>query len=291
MKISLHLGAHLTDDDRLSRCMIKNRDLLAAHRIAVPGPGKYRELLRAATERLQGERASAETTAALLDDILNLDGAERMVLSSPEFLGPRGWAIRDSALYPQAAEKLSGLRNLFPHHPVEAFIAVRNPATFMASLVQVAHDKARERILSTTTPADLRWSGVIEAMRTACPDVPVTLWCDEDTPYLWNDILRVVSGHPDDVTLQHAYDWFAQVMRPEGMELMLTWLDQHPPQSEDQRRRIISAFLDKFFDAEKVDVDLNLPGWTEELVEVLTELYDQDVDQIRAMDGVRVLAP
>ncbi len=291
MKISLHLGAHLTDDDRLSRCLIKNRDLLAGQAIAVPGPGKYRELLRAATERLQGARASAETTAALLDDILNMDGAERMVLSSAEFLGPRGWAIRDSALYPQAAEKFSALRNLFPNHPVEAFLAVRNPATFMASLVDVAHDKARERILSTTTPADLRWSAVVNAMRAACPDVPLTIWCDEDTPYLWNDILRAVSAHPDGVTLRHTYDWFAQVMRPEGLELMLNWLEHHPPQTEDQRRRIISAFLDKYFDAEKVDVDLNLPGWTEDMVEVLTELYDQDMDAIRAIEGVRVLTP
>ena len=291
MEISLHLGAHLTDDDRLSRCLIKNRDVLAGHAIAVPGPGKYRELLRAATERLQGARASAETTEALLGDILNMDDAARMVLSSAEFLGPRGWAIRDSALYPQAAEKLLALRNLFPDHKVEAHLAVRNPATFMASLVEVAHEKARERILSTTTPADLRWSSVITAMRTACPDVPLTIWCDEDTPYLWTEILRAVSGHPEHVTLGHTYDWFGQVMRPEGLEMMLRWLEEHPPQTEDQRRRIISAFLDKFFDAEKVDVDLNLPGWTEELVEVLTELYDQDLDVIRAMDDVRVLAP
>ncbi len=291
MQISLHLGPHLTDEDRLSRCLIKNRDQLAEVGIAIPGPGKYRELLRAACERLEGAPPDPESAAAILDDIVTLDGARRVVLSSQDFLSPRGRAIRDNALYPDAGENLRRLRALFPDQSVEAFVAIRNPATFMASLVQVIHDKARTRILETTDPAALSWSAPIAAMREACPDVPLTVWCDEDTPYLWSEVLHVVSDHPEDMTLAHSYDWFAQVMTAEGLEKMLAWMHDHPPATEDQRRRIISAFLDKFYDAEKVDVDLNLPGWTEDLVAVLSELYDQDVKKISAMDGVRLLTP
>lgn len=291
MQISLHLGAHLTDEDRLSRCLIKNRDLLAQAGIAVPGPGKYRELLRAACVRLQGEPASADTSAALLDDIVALEGAQRVVLSSQDFLGPRGWAIRDNALYPAAAENLRRLRLLFPDHQVSGYLAIRNPATFMASMVQIAHEKNRVRLLEDITPTDLVWSAPIEAMRAACPDVPLTVWCDEDTPYLWNDVLQAVSDHPQDMVLAHSYDWFGQVMTPEGLERMLAWIDDHPPATEDQRRRIIAAFLDKFYDSEKVDVDMNLPGWTEATVAELSALYDADVQRIGTIDGVRLLTP
>lgn len=291
MQISLHLGAHLTDEDRLSRCLIKNRDLLAAEGIAVPGPGRYRELLRAATERLKGQPAASDATEALLDEIVAFDDARRVVMSSQDFLGPRPWAIRDGALYPRAGERLSQLRNLFPEHPVEAHIAIRNPATFVASLVQVVHEKARNRLLELPDIGALRWSGPVTAMREACPDVPLTVWCDEDTPYLWHEALRAVSGHSPGTTLEHTYDWFSQVMTPQGLETMLRWLRDHPPATEDQRRRIISAFLDKFHDAEKVDVDLNLPGWTEDIVDTLTALYDEDVQRIAGMEGVTLLTP
>ena len=42
MRIVYHLGAHCTDDERLMRCLLKNRDVLSAQGIVVPGPSKYR---------------------------------------------------------------------------------------------------------------------------------------------------------------------------------------------------------------------------------------------------------
>ena len=203
----------------------------------------------------------------------------------------RGWAITDNALYPQAPRTLRHLQALFPGHDLEASLAIRNPATLMASLVEHANDKAARRILDTTRPEDLRWSDTIGQMRSACPEIPLTVWCDEDTPYLWHEVLQAVSGHSDALRLEHTYDWFAQVMTEDGLARMLAWLEAHPPETEDQRRRIISAFLDKFFDPAKIDVNLDLPGWTEELVEVMTELYDQDMERLRALPGVTVLSP
>ena len=80
-------------------------------------------------------------------------------------------------------------------------------------------------------------------------------------------------------------------MSGEGMTRMQTYVASHPPQSPAQRRKIVSAFLDKFALPDRVDQDIIMPGWTAETVEELTELYDEDVARIAAMPNVRLIRP
>ena len=58
-----------------------------------------------------------------------------------------------------------------------------------------------------------------------------------------------------------------------------------------QKRRVIAAFLDKFALDEEIEEELDMPGWTEELVAELTEVYDEDVLAIQRIPGVTVLTP
>ena len=46
MQIVLHAGVHNTDEDRLLKCLLKNRDKLREDGVCVPGPSRYRRLLR-----------------------------------------------------------------------------------------------------------------------------------------------------------------------------------------------------------------------------------------------------
>ena len=46
MHIVLHAGVHATDEDRLIKCLLKNTESFAALDVAVPGPSRYRRLLR-----------------------------------------------------------------------------------------------------------------------------------------------------------------------------------------------------------------------------------------------------
>ena len=291
MQISFHMGVHMTDEDRLARCLVGNAAALAAEGICVPTPETYRPVLQTALRALRETADAPAPPTPLADRFGCPPDARRMVLSWQDLPSKRGWAIAENRLYPQAPRALQQLQALFPGHDIAGALAIRNPATLMASLVEHANDKAVRRMLDTTTPQDLRWSDTIGRMRSACPDIPLTVWCDEDTPYLWHEVLQAVSGHSDALRLEHTYDWFAQVMTEDGLTRMLAWIEAHPHATDDQRRRIISAFLDKFFDPEKIDVNLDLPGWTEELVEVMTELYDQDIARLRALPGVTVLSP
>ena len=70
MRIVYHLGAHFTDEERLLKCLLKNREVLSAHGIVVPGPKRYRNLLRDTAIQLKGNAASRDTQALILDKIM-----------------------------------------------------------------------------------------------------------------------------------------------------------------------------------------------------------------------------
>jgi hypothetical protein len=75
-------------------------------------------------------------------------------------------------------------------------------------------------------------------------------------------------------------------MSPEGLDRMRAYLASNPPASILQRRRIVSAFLDKFALSDQIDMELDLPGWDESLIEDLTDQYRRDIARIRTLSGV-----
>ena len=104
MRIVYHLGAHCTDDERLLRCLLKNRGALAAQGIVVPGPTRYRNLMRDTAIALKGQTASLDTQALVLEQIIEGNVAERLILSWENFLSFAPWAV-DGALYPSAGDR------------------------------------------------------------------------------------------------------------------------------------------------------------------------------------------
>ena len=80
-------------------------------------------------------------------------------------------------------------------------------------------------------------------------------------------------------------------MTEEGLVRLRGYLAENPPPNEIQRRRVVAAFLSKYARPEVVEVELDLPGWTDETVEKLTEIYDEDVLTISRLPGVHFIAP
>jgi hypothetical protein len=291
MQIALHLGAHCTDEEALLRCLLRNRDALAADGTSVPGPNRYRTLLRDAAAEIAGGVITAEAEAALLDQIVEDDGASRVVLSFDSFMAFPRWAIGKNQLYPRATERTTGLVGLFPSQEVEFHLAIRNPATFLPALFEKQKGKSYEEFIEGSDPMLLRWSDLIARLRAASPQVPVTVWCDEDTPLIWPEVLCSVAAHEPWRSLDGVHAVVEQIMAPEGFARMTAYLAERPPQTEVQRRRIVAAFLDKYAIPERIDMPVDLPGWTEDYVGQLSALYDEDVEQIAAMQGVTFIAP
>ena len=289
MRIVFHLGAHCTDDERLLRCLLKNRQVLGDQGIVVPGPAKYRALLRDTAITLKGQAASVDTQDHVLDQILEEASAERLILSWENFLSFPQWVLTDR-LYPAAAERVRAFARIFPEASPEFFLAIRNPASFLPELFAKQRDKTYAAFMGGTDPLDHHWSDVIADVLDENPDVPLTVWCDEDTPLIWPEVLAAVSGHAPGTVLEDADELLTSIMSPEGMVRMKTYLESHAPQSVVQRRRVVAAFLDKFALPEQVQAEIDLPGWTDTTVADLTAAYTADIARIKTMPGVRFLA-
>jgi len=285
MRIVYHLGAHCTDDDRLVRCLLKNRALLADQGITVPSPTRYRKLLRDTVMQLRGQTASEETQALVLQQIMDEPEADRLILSWPSFLSFPAWALRGS-LYAQAGERVRAFTRIFPDAEAEFHLSLRNPATFLPSLQDAVNAKGREDILTGVDPLQLRWSDAVRQILIHNPGIPLTVWCNEETPLIWPEVLQAVSGHRPGLTLVDDDDLLASIMTEIGMGRMTAYCAEHPPQSVTQRRRITTAFLEKFARPEVVEQEITLPGWTDEVVQSLTYAYLQDVERIRRLPGV-----
>lgn len=291
MHVVFHLGLHCTDDERLLRCLLRNRGLLGQEGIVVPAPGRYRPVLREALKALRGARASPEMQETMLDSIMDEDEARRLVLSYDSFLCVPEKAVGQGRLYPMAGDKTRWFPALFPEATCEFAFAIRNPATFLPALIARTQGMRPEELLADSDPRALSWAELVGRVRAGSPDVPVTVWCDEDTPLIWPEVVAAVAGTATPGALEGLDDFLAGLMTEEGMERMRAFLATLPALTVEQRRRVTAAFLDKFLRPGAAEVELDLPGWTEALVAELTARYEADIAAIAGMEGVRLIAP
>lgn len=291
MQIALHLGAHCTDDDRLLKCLRKNADSLAEQGINVPEMSEYRPAIRDALSGQKNELIADNSSADLLQELVNDEEISRVVLSHPGFLGVPRRSVENNLLYNAAPPRIEKLRAMFEGCDAELFISLRDPASFVPAAFDSANEPDFAVFLEGSDPLELRWSNMIMRLRQAVPDAPITVWCNEDTPLIWNDILREMSGHDPYTVLQGRDDFLGELMVRGGVQRMQSYFEAHPPKNETQRRRVVVAFLDKFALPDALEEEVDLPGWTEEYMGQLTELYDTDVEIIGQLPGVRLLTP
>ncbi|MCK0143143.1 hypothetical protein [Aliiroseovarius sp. F20344] len=292
MKIAIHIGAHCTDEDQLTKSLLKNANKLFIKGVAVPGPTRYRGLLGQIMTKLNGSVANSNTQDMLIDELIDSKQAERIVMGHQHSLGTHQQAIEGGRLYPLAGHNSAGLRKLFPSHDVSYYIGISNIANFMPDVAARLDDKTRAQMLETTNPLELYWADVIESIRQANPDTPITVWCNEDTPLIWPEIMHAISGLDDDTQLDRGdLDILEQITKEDGMTRLRNYLFDNPFQNEVHRRRILAAFLDKFAKDGVVEREIDLPGWTQGLVDELTENYEEDLKDISGIEGVTLLSP
>lgn len=290
MKITFHIGAHRTDGDRLMRSLIRNNQKLAEEGIVIPGPSKFRSILHEVATRLKGESANPETLDLVMDTILDGSAASHIVLSYEAFMCGAGMILAEGRYYARA-DRTAWLRAVFPGHDVRFALGIRNPATHLPAVFETQKDRSFEDFLMGADPLALRWSDPIAQIVAANPGCPVIVWCNEDTPLIWPEVMSAVADHDPETRLKGGFDVLSQIMENEGTRRLRAYLGSHPPQNEAQRRRILAAFLDKYAKEEEIQEVIDVPGWTDSLIASMTEAYEEDLERIRTMSGVGFLAP
>ena len=288
MQILFHLGSHCTDKGLLIRSILRNREALAREGIGIPGPGRYRELLSSVSTSLRGQIADEATEDMLLEAIRDDDTAERVILSNENFLCRDKVALEGGRLYLKAF-KAEWLENCFPSHTAEFAIALRNPATFLPDLLAREDDSGQS--LADLRLADLLWSDVVLRLQKACPGARILAWCHEDTPFIWEEIMREMTLCDPFTDLSGEFDMLEQIMSETGITRLHAFLDARDVTSTTRRRATIAAFLEAHGLEEKIEAEIDLPGWTSETIDDLSALYDEDVAKVAAMPGVEFIQP
>ena len=293
MQLVLHTGLHETDSERLFKTLMRNRDGLRPEGVAIPGPGKYRRLISEMLNALGDMAPAADARDVLLDSILDQDTGhvDRLILSHENLFSVPKIAFQGGAVYRKAEQRLRTLRDIFVRDSVEVFIGLRNPATFLPALLRSTPLDDITQLLHGLDPAQIRWSDLIERITAALPGVPVTVWCDEDTPLIWGELIREFAGVEPTHEIIGAYSRMADITSPEGMTRFRAYLAEKPQLNEAQVRRVMGAFLDKYADPSKVEHEFDLPGWDAHLVQDLTEQYEEDLYEIGRMPGVTLITP
>lgn len=291
MQLVLHAGAHITDEDRLLKCLTANRDMLAERGTQVPFPKEYRRLMRDVLHAA-ADTGVADDTRDVLMDALGYDSTpDRLILSNPGFFGTPKMAASGGKFYTAAAGRTQIFRDIFAHDEIEMFFAICSPATFLPAIMAQTKYDSLEAYLGGTDPREMRWSDMIRQVRSAIPDIPITVWCNEDTPLIWGQLLREMAGVEPGVPLAGEHALLREIMTPAGMSRFDNYLEKHPGMTEMQKRRVISAFLDKFANEDAIEEELDLPGWTDETVDELSDLYDDDLYNIGRIPGITLLSP
>jgi hypothetical protein len=291
MQVVLHAGAHCTDEDRILKCLLKNRGEFAEIGSAVPPPGRYRRLLRKTVQALETSDPAPNARDLLIETILDGEAADRLLLSERNLFCMASFAVRGASFYHRADSRLAEFKRLFAGDQIELFLSIRNPASFLPALFEKAGVEDLMTLLRGTDPRELYWSELILRLRNAHPDVPITLWCNEDSPLIWAQIIREMAGLNPGTKIKGGFDLLSEIMTKEGMKRFRDYLAKHPVMTEIQKRRVMVAFLDKFARPDAIEEELDVPGWTEELVDELTEAYDEDVFEIARIPGVNLITP
>lgn len=291
MIITMHIGAHCTAGGSLMRGLLKNKGSLGAQGVVVPGPARYRDFLPDVMKKIKSNPASVETQEMIIDQITETENCNRLVLSYEDVICQVPNVFEGGEFYGKARFKLPWLRNVFAGSEMEFVLGIRNPAAFVPeAFAQCARRKSYEKFLSGFDPDHLRWSNVIATIREVCPDVAVKVYTFEDSPLSWEGILRSVAGVGPDVRIEGGLDMLAPIMQREGMARLRAYLSTHRPKNDEQRQRILTAFLDKYANPDEMEIEVDLPEWDDERVAAMTALYEDDLYLIEGMEGVTLIS-
>ncbi|SHG94135.1 hypothetical protein [Marivita hallyeonensis] len=293
MQVVLHTGVHETDGDRLLKTLLRNRDGLRPKGVSVPGPGKYRKLISEMLNALNGAAPAPGARDVLVDSILDEDAdhVDRLILSHENLFSVPKIAFQGGVIYRKAEQRLQAVRDVFEGDELELYMAVRNPATLLPALLAATPHDTMDALLFGLDPLQFRWTDLLSRIIEALPGVPITVWCDEDSPLIWGELIRDLAGVEPTFPTIGAYSRLAEIMDKEGMTRFRTYLEERSDLTEIQIRRAMVAFLDKYVDESKVEHELDIPGWDDAFVQEMSERYEEDVFTLGRLPGVTMMTP
>ncbi len=291
MQLVFHTGAHATDERLLLKCLTSNKEMLQKHGVILPRLGHYRPVFRKAFDTIGSEAPPNSVKNDLLEAMLEGNQADRVVLSHVQFFGTHSAAIGNGRFYPLAGPRMAFLTSTFSDDQVEWFMGLRNPGSFIPKILMALPEKQRAEIIADTDLSTLSWADMVTQVREMAPSVKITLWCNEDTPLIWGEILCAMGGLKPGTPIRDEFSLLASLLSDSGKQELLALVRQNPgPMTPELTEQIADTYA-RHAQEDMLEEELGLPDWTEDVVEAFSELYSQDIAQIEAMPGVHFIKP
>ena len=169
--------------------------------------------------------------------------------------------------------------------------ALRNPASFVPNLFHASNVTEFGGILNNSNPLSLKWSELVLRLRNAFPDLPMFLWCNEDTPFIWGQIIRTLTNLPYPQKIRGDFDLYQWGGGGGAFARFQQYLETHPSMNVSQLKKVMFAFAERFALPDVMDEVIDAPNWTDTLIEKLTIIYDKDIEAIARIPKTQLLLP
>ena len=290
MDLRLHIGAHRTATRHLRAMLAANAALLEAEGVRVlPAEAAERAFARAIRDLREGQPID-KVNAALMAALIGESEPRRIVIVDPNISGSLLRPMGKEYFYPRVSITLQRIVNVLDGLPMRVFCALRNPATFIPSCyaAQQRHhpEISYEQFLGETNLPGLRWSDYLHRTQLKDGALGITAYRFEDYPKIWRNVVQALTGIRNREALVGAPDPVDPGLSLRGALLMHDYLADRPAADRAAFDKVQAAFARKFpSGAGHVDPLL----WPEELVQGMTENYDDDWYYIERMDNLQAL--
>ncbi|KJZ19870.1 hypothetical protein [Loktanella sp. S4079] len=291
MQIAYHIGAHGDDEDQLLRSAQKNVGTLSEHGIVAPGPGKYRALIRTTIQGLDGAAPAEGTRDILLDSIVEDDNITRLLLCNGNFICVANRIFEHGVFYPQAEPKARALRGLFPDDQLTLYFGLSHPATFLQEALSRPKSASLAEFMGISHPEEIDWADVVRRIHAGAPDAELVVWCSEDTPLVWPELLRHFTGLKHDVPLIDALAPLSGLIDPKVFAQLEQELTNDPGMRSEDIQTLIAECWENYAVEGADDTEIDRFEADDAMIATLTENYDADIAEIAKMDGVTLLLP
>jgi hypothetical protein len=269
--------------------------MLKPHNVLIPAAGTYRSSIAKALGQLDGLPPTQKEEDALFETISanqNSQDAQHMVLINEDWIGDRRSIFQGGKLYGSIDENAAALTELFTHHDLRISIALRNPALLMNHAhLEPRPSPALSQFLEQHDPMHLSWLDTIRTLRDVLPDIPLLLWCEEDTPLIWPRILQSLTNISTSNRMLEDSAATIEAMTPEGAQKFQALLQSNYTETMQNYEKIALEFLDKYADPTVTKTDCVVPNWTRTMIDTLSERYNDDIAALSAEDGITFILP
>ena len=284
IQFTIQLGTAFDEGQQLIWSLVKE-PWIEDENIYVHRPRFYRNQLSKLAAQPGGGAAGPDD----LQKMFHLDQADpeqdlHFVLNVTEPMQPEPHFYANGTWFEGLGDRAARLRAVLAPAPVAFMLCLRNPAMLLSDALASTEYSGFEADLPN--PFTLSWANVLRDLRTHVPDVPITVWCAEESPLIWGRVLSAVGAPPEKLTLEAHIHLAKSLMNAEGSKRLTKYLHQRPELPDELRARVISIFIEKFTPPEKLEADVTIPDWSEDKQLRMDASYAADLEEVATIDGV-----